>query len=141
MMEAILLSLLSGLVATIITLICTHINQKRIDKFNYKMKIFQELIAYRSDMTSAADTTGNFQKAINQVFVAYNDCPNVLKAFEQFRKSVTMEFNRTDEYNSQVIDNLLSLLKAMAKEVKIDCSFSNDSLFTIPIIIKKNTNK
>ena len=95
------------------------------------MKIFQELIAYRSDMTLNSNSTGVFQSALNQGFVAYNDCTKVLENFERFRKSLSNK-----DCENVKIDNLLSLLKAMANEVNIDCSFSNDSLFTAPIIIK-----
>ncbi len=126
-----LISMLSGLIATIISVFYTHYKQKQEYKYNYKMKIFQELIAYRSDMTLNSNSTGIFQSALNQVFVAYNDCPKVLENFERFRKSLSNK-----DCESVKIDNLLSLLKAMANEVNIDCSFSNDSLFTAPIIIK-----
>lgn len=126
-----LISMLSGLIATIVSVFYTHYRQKQEYKYNYKMKIFQELIAYRSDMTLNSNSTGVFQSALNQVFVAYNDCPKVLENFERFRKSLSNK-----DCENVKIDNLLSLLKAMANEVNIDCSFSNDSLFTAPIIIK-----
>ena len=126
-----LISMLSGLIATIVSVFYTHYRQKQEYKYNYKTKIFQELIAYRSDMTLNSNSTGVFQSALNQVFVAYNDCPKVLENFERFRKSLSNK-----DCENVKIDNLLSLLKAMANEVNIDCSFSNDSLFTAPIIIK-----
>ena len=127
-------SLASGIFATIITLIVTNIIQKKKERFNYKMKIFQDAIAYRTDITNSNISTGEFQKTMNQVFIAYNDCPSVLDAFEEFRKSVIYKSN-IQSGNEKVIDSLLVLLKAMAKEVNIDYSFSNDDLFTKPLIM------
>lgn len=132
-METLFISIISGLIATIISVVYTHHKQKQDYKYNYKMKVFQELIAYRSDITIGNSSAGNFQVAINQVFVAYNDCPKVLDNFEKFRRSV-----QSNDCSGLVIDNLLSLLKSMADELNIDYSFSNDTIFTVPIIVKKD---
>lgn len=133
-MVTILSSLFSGLVATCITLLVTHIINKKQEKRNFKIQLFKDIIAYRTDIVPNCIPTGNFQKAVNQVFIAYNDCPEVLKAFEQFRKNVIYKSNTKVE-NDQIIDNLVMLLKAMAQEIKIDFSFSNDDLFTKPVLV------
>lgn len=127
-------SLASGILATIITLVVTNILQKRKECYNYKMKIFQDAIAYRTDIANGSVSTGNFQKTMNQVFIAYNDCPEVLVDFENFRKLVIYKDN-TKLDNDKIIEALLLLLKAMAKEVKINYDFSNDDLFTKPLIM------
>ena len=126
--------LVSGLLATIVTLIVTECQRKRNAKYEYKLYIFREAVAYRTDIANGAISTGNFQKAMNQVFVAYNDCPEVLTAFEEFRKAVLYKVNPAIE-NEKVISALVVLFKAMAKELKIDYSFSNDDLFTKPLIM------
>lgn len=91
-------------------------------------------MAYRNDITEKASSSGVFESAINQVFVAYNDCPDVLEKFEVFRKMLS---NNNKENGEIVIADLLQLLKSMAKELKIDYSFSNDDLFSNPIQIKE----
>lgn len=123
----VILPLSSGLIATLVTIIVTIIQQRKQARKNFKMQVFQDLIAYRTDITDKGTATGNFSKAINLVFVAYNDSPAVLDAFEKFRKSVH------DKKDS--IDDLITMLKLMAKELHINYDFSNDSLFTVPIII------
>lgn len=133
-MDTIISSLFSGLVATGVTLFVTHLIQKKREKYNYKVQLFRDLIAYRTDIVPNSNPTGNFQKAVNQVFIAYNDCPKVLEAYETFRKNVMYKDN-TRRGDEKIIDNLVALLKVMAAEIRVDYSFSNDDLFTKPVII------
>ena len=124
-MITLLSSLFSGILATCITLVATNILRRREEKKNFKMKIFKDVIAYRTDITNTLISTGNLQKALNQVFIAYNDCPEVLESFEVFRKSV-MYRGESDKENEKIIDNLVVLLKAMAKANEVNNRFSND---------------
>ena len=120
--------------ATIITIIVTECQRRRNAKYQYKMTVFKDVIAYRTDITGGTCSTGKFMHAINQVFIAYNDCPKVIAAFEEFRKATIYKVNPAVE-NEKVISTLIVLFKEMAKEVKIDYSFSNDDLFTKPLIM------
>ena len=132
-LTTIILSLLSGLVAAIVTLVVTSRQQRATDKYNYKMSVFKDAIAYRADVAGSV-STGNLQKALNQVFVAFNDCPEVIAAFEGFRKTVQYK-NGSKIENEKVVNELLDLLKAMARELHINYSFSNDDLFIHPILL------
>lgn len=118
----------SGITASIITLYW----QRKSEKRRYKMEVFQTLIAHRADLVVGGQNSGKFEEAVNQVFVAYNDCDKVLKAFEEFRSSVIY---KDEKRNHLVVSNLLTLLKEMASELHIKYNFSNDDLFTKPIII------
>ena len=124
----------SGILATIVTLIVTEYLRRKHAKYDYKMAVFRDVIAYRTDISEGAYSTGKFMQAINQVFVAYNDCPKVIAAFEEFRKATIYKVNPTVD-NEKVISALVVLFKEMAKELKIDYSFSNDDLFTRPLIM------
>lgn len=120
----------SGITASIVTL-CW---QRKSEKRKYKMEVFQMIIAHRQDIVESGRNSGKFEEAVNQVFIAYNDCDKVLKAFEEFRSSVIY---KNEKENDLVISNLLRLLKEMASELHIKYNFSNDDLFTKPIIIGK----
>lgn len=135
-METYIAAVISGLLATGITLILTHIQGKRKEKKSFKMQLFRELVAYRTDILPNVTPSGNFTKAVNQVFIAYNDCPNVMNTFEAFRKNVIYRTNGTAD-NDKIVDSLVLLLKAMADDLGIDYSFSNDDLFTRPIVVGK----
>lgn len=123
-------SLVSGLLATILTLVVSNILKSKKAKYDYKMNLFCSIIAYRSDMTNMCVSTGKFQEAINQVFIAFNNNQKVLTAFENFRKAAT--YNQGDKINT-----LITLIKEMAIDLGIDYNFSNDDLFTTPIIVQK----
>lgn len=135
MLGNIILAIISAILSGSLVAILNWRWQKNNDKKRYKMQIFQELIAYRSDITEGNKPSGHFQSAINQVFIAYNDSAPVLDAFELFRTAVNYKLDNTDD--SKIIDALLKLLKAMANDLDIDYSFSNDDLFTKPILISK----
>lgn len=120
-MESIYSILLSGMVATIVTIVVNAYNEKKKMEYEYKMKVFQTMIAYRGELASVLQSSGEFRPALNQVFVAFNKEKKVIDAFERFRK---------DKSN----DNLLSLFKAMSEDLKIEYSFANDDLFMNPLV-------
>lgn len=124
--------ILSGVVASIITLIVTYIMQRRHDKREYKMQIFKDVIAYRTDLSVGVVSTGNLHKAINQIFVAFNRDKKVIQAFEIFRKSI--QYKSSPQDTEKITSEFIALIKAMADDLKIDYSFSNDDLFTNPIV-------
>ena len=127
---AILSIIFSGITASMVTL-CW---QRKAEKRKYKMEVFQMIIAHRQDLGECGRNSGKFEEAVNQVFIAYNDSDKVLKAFEEFRSSVIY---KNEKESNLVISNLLTLLKEMANELHIKYNFSNDDLFTKPIIIGK----
>lgn len=124
---------LSGVVAAIITLIVTYIMQVRRDRKEYKMQIFKIVVAYRTDLTAGTSATGNLQIALNQIFVAFNRDKKVIQTFETLRKDVQYKVGQQD--NEKIVSDILALIKAMADNLKIDYSFSNDDLFTRPLTL------
>lgn len=124
--------ILSGVVASIITLVVTYIMQRRHDKREYKMQIFKDVLAYRTDLSVGVVSTGNLQKALNQIFIAFNRDKKVIQAFETFRKSV--QYKSYPQDKEKTLSDFIALIKAMADNLKIDYSFSNDDLFTNPIV-------
>ena len=125
---------LSGVVAAIITLIVTYSMQKKHDKREYKMQIFKDVVAYRTDLSENSVPTGNLQRTLNQLFIAFNRDKKVIQAFENFRKGVQYKSNQQDE--KKIISDFIALIKAMADNLKIDYSFSNDDLFTNPLVFR-----
>ena len=134
------IALVSGMLATIITLIVTEIQRKRNAQYEYKLAVFREILAYRTDLVNGRTSTGHLQKGLNEVIVAYNNSPKVIKAYEELRKSVIYKSGQTPE-NEKVISDLVSLFKAMSKELKMNYSFANDDLFTKPLIIGSSNDQ
>lgn len=116
-----------------------HINcylhyAKKHDKREYKMQIFKDVVAYRTDLSENSVPTGNLQRTLNQLFIAFNRDKKVIQAFENFRKGVQYKSNQQDE--KKIISDFIALIKAMADNLKIDYSFSNDDLFTNPLVFR-----
>ena len=53
--------ILSGVVASLITLIVTNIMQIRHDRKEYKMQVFKTLVAYRTDLTASSFATNSIK--------------------------------------------------------------------------------
>ena len=126
----IICSLASGLIGSLITMGITLYFQHKKDKRDYKMEVFRSLIASRNDLTPGHTITGEFEKSINQVFIAFCGRKKVIAAFEEFRKTVeTSSIDKTGK--------LITLLKAMAQDLHIEYQYANDDLFTKPLLISK----
>lgn len=98
------------------------------------MQIFKDVVAYRTDLSENSVPTGNLQRALNQLFIAFNRDKKVIQAFENFRKGVQYKSNQQDE--KKIISDFIALIKAMADNLKIDYGFSNDDLFTNPLVFR-----
>ena len=121
---AIVTSLASGLIGSILTLVISNKNETKKRRREFKMLVFQDLIAYRGDIAENSISTGKFVPALNLVFIAFNDNKQVINAFEKYR-------------NDKQVNSLISLFKEMSKDLSIDYSFANDDLFDSPLIDNK----
>ncbi len=131
--------ILSGVVASLITLIVTNIMQIRHDRKEYKMQVFKTLVAYRTDLTASSFATGNLQIALNQIFVAFNRDKIVIQAFETFRKDI--QYKSEQSANEKLDSDFIALIKAMADNLNINYGFANDDLFMRPLSLKKPNNE
>ena len=131
--------ILSGVVASLITLIVTNIMQIRRDRKEYKMQVFKTLVAYRTDLTDSSSATGNLQIALNQIFVAFNRDIKVIQTFETFRKDV--QYKSEQDANEKLDSDFIALIKAMADNLNINYGFANDDLFMRPLLLKKPNNE
>lgn len=126
----IICSLASGLVGSLITMGRTLYFQRKKEKRDYKMEVFRSLIGSRNDLILGHALTGDFEKALNQVFIAFCGCKEVIAAFEDFRDAVMTS-------STEITNKLVTLLKAMAKDLHIEYQHANDDLFTKPLSISR----
>ena len=99
-------ALISGLLATPVTLWW----QRRNNKYNHKLQIFETMMSYRF-MIHAEESV----KAINSVDVIFYDDENVRKALSAFLN----ETSKKPDFNPQIADKHLKLLEEMAKSLKL----------------------
>ncbi len=120
----IIAALLSGLFGSIITTAFNNKKESEREILAYKKQLFQNLVAYRGDIVDGYPSTGSFVPSLNQVFIVFNDSEKVIAAFEKCRKDMSN-------------DNLVTLLKEMAKDIGINYQFANDDLFVMPLLDTK----
>lgn len=123
---AVITLLLSGIVATIVA---NHLYKINFDK-QQKIETFKKVFSNRYDLQSE-----EFSQAINEIFVAYNDSPNVIAALTTFHHSITNNSKTSNE-------DLVILFKAMCEDVDIDYHNIDDSFFLTPFNTKpRSMNK
>jgi hypothetical protein len=115
-------SLLSGIVAVIISTACYHRHEKRLIKIDTFKRFFSNRYDLKGD---------EFSRAINEIFVIFNDCEEVVSALRAFHQKVTNKQKSEDE--------LLRLHKAMCKDVNINFDKFNDSFFLRPFNTRVNS--
>lgn len=99
-------ALISGLVATIITIWW----QKRTATYNRKMKVFETLMMYRiPDILHFKENV----HALNSIDIAFYDDKKVRNAYKDFIN----ETDKTKEMNPNIQDKHLRLLEEMAKSL------------------------
>jgi len=77
-------------------------------------------------MANRYDLVGDeFSRALNEIFVVYSDSELVMASLAKHHKAVT-----TPGLNTE--DEILTLLKAMCKEVDVSYKEVNDSFFLCP---------
>ena len=108
-------SLLSGILGSWLTIV--HIRRQEI----YKSKLDTLKRFYSNRYNLLGD---EFTKAMNEIFLAFNASPDVMKALGLFHEKITSR--------QPANDSLLALFKAMCIDLKIEYSNFNDSFFLMP---------
>ena len=100
-------ALISGLLATIVTLIW----QKKSATYNRKMKVFETLMSYRY-MISAEESV----KTLNSVDVVFYKHANVRKAYQDFLD----EAEKKPDFKPNIGDKYLKLLEEISLVLKLN---------------------
>src|SRR5271165_77889 len=117
-------ALLSGLVATWVTLMFTQNNENR----RAKLALFQQLVGARNVLLPASQDAAAatvFISAVNQIFLLFHDAPDVLVALKAFHEIVS-DAQGSPELRDQ---RLLELFKSMAKHLKVNTEPLGEGFF------------
>ncbi|APQ96454.1 DUF6680 family protein [Clostridium botulinum] len=121
-MNSISFTLLCSMISGIIGVIISNIYYKKYEKKKLKFDVLKNIMGYRYIMTTMEPTKEDhyFFSALNEVFIVYNDCPQVIEAIKKYHDNLSN------------LSNLLDLIKRMCDELKIDYSFINDEFINKP---------
>ncbi|WP_143075614.1 DUF6680 family protein [Desulfomicrobium apsheronum] len=117
----ILSSLISGMVAVIVSTVFYVFHELRKDK----LETLRRFVGNRYDIRG-----DEFSRALNEVFVVFEKSPKVIAALSEYHKKIITRQNSEDE--------LIKLFKAMCNDVNLGYSDFNDSFFLPPFNTRSN---
>lgn len=117
------LIIFSGLIGAILSSFLSSYLYRRHEKRKQKLDTFRRLLGNRWAITEGQESNfehfrGEFIVALNEIFVVFHDSNSVRDALKKYNESKSL-------------DNLISLFKAICKDLKISYEF-NDSIFSEP---------
>jgi len=107
-------ALLSGIVGVIIS----NRHYRTYEKHKMKVDTLKRLSANRFDVTG-----DEFSRAINEIYVVFQDSPKVLEALKDYHRALRQPDS---------LDYLVRLFKAMSRDVNINVDRFDDSFFLTP---------
>jgi hypothetical protein len=117
--QPILIILIASLLSGIIGVIISNVYHKRYEERKIKIESFKRLFSNRYDLKG-----DEFTRAINEVFIIFNNSNNVISALRSFHEKIVNKNNSEDEF--------LKLLKEICKDTNLNFEEFNDSFFLIP---------
>lgn len=117
--------LASGLLGALISIIVYGKREKR----HFKMDTLKRFAANRYDLRGE-----EFSRALNEIFVVFNENTQVMRALSAFHERIMAR-----QLGGGTDDLLISLYKAMCKDVGVDYEHFNDSFFMTPFNTKQSS--
>ncbi|HDK7179237.1 TPA: hypothetical protein PTW06_000955 [Clostridium botulinum] len=120
-MNNISITILCSAISGIIGVFISNRYYRKYEEKKIKFDILRSIMGYRYILTSRNPTTEDYQffSALNEIFVVYNNCHEVIKSLKEYQ-------------NAPTENNLLDLIKRMCDELNIDYSSINDNFITRP---------
>lgn len=123
-------AIISGVLATCITISVNHKNEK----IRLKQQLVDDIFGYKYQLSRVTSTSGaldinskGFVRAMNRIPIIFNDEESVLEAYDKFYESAIIE-NR-EERSKKMDEAIIDLLKALCHAAHIKCDNWNDSRF------------
>lgn len=113
-------AVISGALATIITLFINHKNEIKREK----KAVVTEIFGYRF-LLNRQGGAERFYAALNRVPIVFNDELEVIRAYEELHANSLIK--DPNERGKKMNDSLVTLLKALCKATGIKCENWNDS--------------
>lgn len=114
-------SIISGVLATVITLYINH----RSEQIRVKKDLVDDIFGYRYQISN--NYNGNkaeINRALNRIPIVFNKHKEVLQAYDKLYECTILETNTKEKV---IDDALVTLYKAMCMAAKIEVKEWNDS--------------
>jgi len=121
-----LITIASSLVSGILGVVISTIYYRRYEKRKTKIDTLTRFVGNRYDLKGA-----EFSRALNEVFVVFQDSRDVMSALSRFHEKTVASQNSEDD--------LVRLFKAMCNDVGVKYDQFNDSFFLRPFNVKQGS--
>lgn len=119
----ILITIISSLIAGILGVIISIVYHRKAERVRAKIETLKSFCGYRYNLNG-----DDFRKALNEIFIVFQGSKDVLEKVNQFHE-VTVS-RQTGLAN----DKLISLFKAMCRDLKINPNQYSESFFLKPFM-------
>ena len=125
---SIAVTILSSLVSGIVGVIISATYYRRYDERKLKRDVLQRIVGNRFFLTDELVNERNKDLfiALNEAFVVFSDSPQVIAVIRKMHEELGLP--------GRVVDNLVSLIKEMAKASGIKLGELNDAFIERPFI-------
>lgn len=124
---AVIVPLFSGIAGVVIS----ALYYRRYDRKKLKRDVLSRFVGNRHFLTKEHTSEGEPFIALNEVFVVYADSPAVIAALKKMHE----ELQQPD----RLVDNVVTLIKAMAKAAGVQLKDLNDSFIEKPFTPRRKT--
>lgn len=122
-----MLTIFSSIISGILGVLISTWYYRRYEKRKRKLEVLRKILGGRFYLTKPStnfEESEYFFTALNEVFIIFNDSDEVVNALSKMLEQIND--------NRRMLDNLLSLIKAMCNDLDIDYTQVNDSFFERP---------
>jgi hypothetical protein len=119
----VLAALVSGLAGALLS---TWVYVRRENR-KFRLSTLKKFAANRYDLKG-----DEFSQSLNEIFIAFNDSPEVIKSLAKYHRTVT-----EGEGGEVANDALVDLFKAMCQNAEVSYNNLNDSFFLRPFNTRK----
>lgn len=122
----ILITIISSLISGILGVIISIIYHRKTEKVGAKIETLKGFCGYRYNLKG-----DDFTKTLNEIFIVFQDSKDVLEKLNQFHEIIVSR--QTELAN----DKLISLFKAMCRDLKINPDKYSESFFLKAFNVKE----
>jgi len=122
----ILITIISSLISGILGVIISIIYHRKTERVRAKIETLKGFCGYRYNLKG-----DDFTKILNEIFIVFQDSKDVLEKLNQFHEIIVSQ--QTELAN----DKLISLFKAMCRDLKINPDKYSESFFLKAFNVKE----
>jgi hypothetical protein len=121
---AIVVAVVSSLVSGLVGVVISAVYYRKYDRMKLRREVLRRFVGNRHLLVGPTTGQGEPFVALNEVFVVFSDAPAVISAIKKMHEELGEE--------GRLVDNIVTLTKAMACAAGVRLESVNDSFIEKP---------